>query len=115
MIADKPKLLESYVKHLLLKDPKDLHYFMLIDRNGDTPLDIAIKKNQIRCVQGFLQIMIHHSKDKKYLDAYNEIIDNYLISFIKLNIDLKELMCYPEILMRDIKNHNFPDMHFSSE
>ena len=52
--------------------------------------------------------MVAHKKGEL---GYNGIIDKSLVSLIKMNIDLKDVLYNSEILMMDIRHESYPALH----
>lgn len=56
--------------------------------------------------------MIFHKKGEL---VYNSIIDKQLCRLIEMNLDLKDLLYNTEILVIDVMNDSYPQLHFLTD
>ncbi len=75
----------------------------------ETPLDIAIKHNNINNVNIFMNMLIKYQNNT----CFNYLIDPQLITLMQKNIDLKDYF-ESDLPICKIKDDDFPSLHADS-
>ncbi len=73
---------------------------------NETPLDIAIKNNNINCLNMFMSILLKYQNNT----CFNYLIDPQIITLMDKNMDLKDYF-ESDLPICKIKDDRFPSLH----
>lgn len=103
-MALRPKILEYIVKLLSIKEKSELPLvIMRREIDGQSPIDTACDKNQLRSLSILLDILTKYQNDH----SFNYLIDRNLVFFIEKGIDLSEYF-ESELPKIQILSENYP-------
>eukprot|EP00347_Sterkiella_histriomuscorum_P023209 403335532 len=109
MVAKRPIVLDYLIKNFQLIQKSNLPILMLIV-DGQSPLDAAIKANQINSVILLLDIIVKFQNNH----SFNHLVDKNLITLIEKQINLAEYF-ESELPLIKINHKNFPDLHHDDQ
>jgi hypothetical protein len=107
-IVSKPVVIETMMKSLLLQktDTQSVPFMMQENRNGVSPLDMAVKENQTVSINLMIEMMV------KFFDNenFNYIVDRHFCSLLRKNINLSAYF-NTSLPTYKVINSKWPSLH----
>eukprot|EP00347_Sterkiella_histriomuscorum_P016393 403353358 len=109
LVISRPRVIEYLIKQFQLLNSSELPILIFLN-DQQSPLDVAIKANQIKSVSLYLDLIVKFQNNH----SFNYLIDKNLISLIQKSISLSEYF-ESNLPIIKVNNKNYPDLHFDDQ